>query len=123
MGSGTDPRSVVRAYHDAWTRGDFETAVGLLSPGLKVEVPVNDYPTTESFAGALAAFGGLATRVALLSELYGEDEAMLLYDMDVQGLGTLRVAEHFTVAAGRITRIRQIHDTVAIRAAGFAQNG
>lgn len=31
MDSGTDPRSVVRAYHDAWTRGDFETAVGLLS--------------------------------------------------------------------------------------------
>ncbi len=51
------------------------------------------------------------------------DEAMtltLLYDMHVQRLGMLRVAEHFTVEGGKITRIRQIHDTTAIRAAGLA---
>ena len=46
-------------------------------------------------------------------------EAMLLYDMDVAQLGTMRIAEHFTVAGGKISRIRQIHDTVAIRAAFF----
>ena len=49
----------------------------------------------------------------------------LLYDMAVRGLGPLRVAEHFTVADGTITRIRQAHDTAAIRAAarpgGFAR--
>ena len=45
---------------------------------------------------------------------------MLLYDMAVDRLGTLRVAEHFTVAGGRIIRIRQVHDTAAGRAAGFA---
>jgi hypothetical protein len=32
----------------------------------------------------------------------------------------LRVAEHFTVAQGKITRIRQVHDTAALRTAGFA---
>jgi hypothetical protein len=48
---------------------------------------------------------------------------MLLYDMDVEKLGAMRVAEHFTVQNGRITRIRQIHDTAAVRAAGFAQAG
>jgi hypothetical protein len=31
---------------------------------------------------------------------------MLLYDMDVDRLGTLRIAEHFTVGGGKITRIR-----------------
>jgi hypothetical protein len=34
----------------------------------------------------------------------------------------MRVAEHFTVAEEKITRIRQIHDTAAIRAAGFAKS-
>jgi hypothetical protein len=48
------------------------------------------------------------------------DEAMLLYDLEVEPLGTLRVAEHFTVGGGKITRIRQIHDTAAVRAAGLA---
>jgi hypothetical protein len=46
-------------------------------------------------------------------------EGMLLYDMDVAELGPLRVAEHFTVENGKITRIRQVHDTAALRAAGF----
>jgi hypothetical protein len=45
---------------------------------------------------------------------------MLLYDLDAEPLGTLRIAEHFTVAGGKITRIRQVHDTAAVRAAGLA---
>ena len=112
---------IARSYHDAWTCRDFATAAGLLADTLTVEVPVNDYPTAASFAAALATFGSQATRVTLLSAMSAGDEAMLLYDMDVEPIGTLRVAEHFTVHAGKIIRLRQIHDTAAIRAAGFAQ--
>ena len=46
------------------------------------------------------------------------NEAMLHSDMDVERLATTRVAEHFTVKHGQIMR-RQIHDTAAVRAAGF----
>ncbi len=42
--------------------------------------------------------------------------------MELAGFGTLRVAEHFTVVDGVITRIRQVHDTAALRAAGFDQS-
>ena len=111
--------AVARAYHESWTSGRFEDAAGLLAPELQVEVPINQYPTRESFAEALASFGAMATRVTLLSELGQTDEAMLLYDMDVEVLGRLRVAEHFTVADRHITRLRQIHDTATLRAAGF----
>lgn len=109
----------VRAYHRAWTNQRFADAAERLAPDLKVEVPVNRYTNATEFAAALSAFGGLVERVELLSELARGDEAMLLYDMTVQGLGALRVAEHFTVTGGKITRLRQIHDTAAIRAAGF----
>ncbi len=78
-----------------------------------------DYPTTESFAAALKSFGSMSTRADLLAAMSAGDEGMLLYDMDVPGLGTLRVAEHFAVQDGKIVRIRQIHDTAAMRAAGF----
>jgi hypothetical protein len=70
----------------------------------------------------LVGFGGLVTAVELLSELGEGNEAMLLYDVDVNGLGQMRIAEHFTLAEGRIMRIRQIHDTAALRSAGFAQS-
>jgi len=113
--------SIVRSYHHAWTQRDFERAVALLDPQLQVEVPVNEYPTTASFADALSAFGAMTRKVDLLSEIGAGDEAMLLYDMEVDGLGELRVAEHFTVKDGKIARIRQIHDTAALRACGFIQ--
>lgn len=114
-----DTLSLVRAYHRGWTGRQFDRSVECLSPVLKVEVPVNDYPTRELFAQALRGFGALVTQVTLLAEFAQGNEAMLLYDMEVAKLGNLRVAEHFTVADGKITRIRQIHDTAAIRAAGF----
>ena len=110
---------VVRVYHRSWTSKKFDDAIRLLAQNLAVEVPINNYPTTESFAQALVGFGGMVKSVALLAEFAKDHEAMLLYDLDVDRLGTLRVAEHFTVGDGRIIRIRQIHDTAAVRAAGL----
>ena len=115
----TDTMALVRAYHDAWTSKHFDEAIALLSPVLQVEVPINDYPTTESFGQALVRTGSLTSRVDVLSAMSSGDEAMLLYDMDIEKLGRLRVVEHFTVADGRIVRLRQIHDTAAVRAAGM----
>ena len=115
-----DTAAIIRAYHNAWTSKNFAAASALLAATLAVEVPVNDYPTAESFAAALRSFGSMVTNVDLLASMTAGHEAMLLYDLDVEQLGQLRVAEHFTVDHGKITRIRQIHDTAAVRAAGLA---
>jgi hypothetical protein len=108
---------VVRRYHASWVGRDFATAAALPARDLRVEVPINDYPTRESFVEALTAFGGRATRVDLLDEFVHDTTPMVLYDMQVEGLGTFRVAEHFTVQDGLICRLRQIHDTYPIRVA------
>jgi uncharacterized protein YndB with AHSA1/START domain/ketosteroid isomerase-like protein len=113
---------IVRAYHDAWTAKDFAAASALLADTLEVEVPVNEYPTAGSFAKALASFGAMVTDVALLAAMSDGDQAMLLYDLAAGPVGTLRVAEHFTVADGKIVRIRQVHDTAPVRAAGLAMS-
>ena len=118
--SSEDALSIARRYHDAWTSQNYEHAIELLAPALTIEVPVNEYPTVESFAQALRGFGQRVSSVELLSQLGAGEEAMLLYDMQVDGVGELRVVEHFTVAAGRIVRLRQIHDTSSVRAAGLA---
>jgi ketosteroid isomerase-like protein len=109
--------AVARRYHQGWTSKNYKQATELLAPTLEVEVPINDYPTAESFVQALRSFGDLVADVELLSEMSSGNEAMLLYDMQVQRLGSMRVVEHFTVGDGKITRLRQIHDTAAIRAA------
>lgn len=115
-----DAPAIVRAYHDAWTTKQFGPAIAMLSDEFRVEVPINGYPDKESFGQALTAFGEITERVTLLGEFYTTSEAALIYDMDVAKLGSIRVAEHFTVRDGRIVLLRQIHDTWALRQAGFA---
>ena len=104
---------------DAWTTKDFASAAALLADNLVVEVPINSYPTSESFAAALTGFGSTVSKVDLLAAMSDGNQAMLLYDLYAEGLGSLRVAERFTVDAGKITRIRQVHDTAVVRAAGL----
>lgn len=109
--------ATARAYHDAWTTGDIDHAASLLADDLAVEVPLNDYPTKTSFTAAVAQFGALVRRVELLSQIGAEHEAMLLYDLDVENIGVLRVAEHFAVRDGVITSVRHVHDTEPLRRA------
>jgi uncharacterized protein YndB with AHSA1/START domain len=114
----TETRRVVDAYHAAWTSQHFDDAIALLAPTLEVDVPMNDYATPESFGAALTSFGRRVESVNVLSAMVADDEAMLMYDMSVAGLGPLRVVEHFTVANGMITRIRHVHDTAGLRHVG-----
>jgi ketosteroid isomerase-like protein len=117
-----DAVTVARRYHDAWTTGDYPRASALLADHLIVEVPINRYPTKDSFADALAGFGSLVRHVELLAATGAGNEAMLLYDIEADRLGAMRVAEHFTVNDAKITRLRQIHDTAVVRAAGLERS-
>jgi hypothetical protein len=114
------PLEVARRYHDAWTQKNFEEASRYLAADLQTDVPLNSYADAAEFLAGLAGFGQLVTKVDLLAELGDSHQAALLYDVYVDPIGTLRVAEHFTVAENHITHIRHVHDTVALRAAGFA---
>jgi hypothetical protein len=114
-------QQIVADYHHGWVAGDAEKIRGLLSPDIVVEVPVNAYPTREAFVAAVIAFSSMATRVTMLDSFANESTALQLYDMEVKGLGLLRVAEHFAIEGGVITHIRHIHDTHLVRLAGFVQ--
>ena len=115
-----DALTVARAYHRAWTTHNFEDAGRHLADALLVEVPINEYPTKAEFLRVVKLTREMATQVEVLAEFGNAGEALLLYDMQLP-VTDLRVAEHLTLADGKITRIRQIHDTAALRAAGFGQ--
>ena len=108
---------VARRYHDAWTQNDFQEARRHLVADLETDVPLSTYADAVEFLAGLGGFAQLITDVTLLAELGDSGQAMLLYDLNVDSIGTLRVAEHFTVVNDRITRIRHIHDTDALRTA------
>ena len=110
--------TVARAYHRAWTTKDLDGIGRYLADDLRVEVPINAYAGKADFLEAVRMTAAMTSEVRMLAELGGADEAMLLYDMTLP-IGTLRVAEHFTIAGDRIGVVRQVHDTAALRAAGF----
>jgi ketosteroid isomerase-like protein len=118
-----DAAAVVRSYFDAWSSKNFDAAAALLDDELRVEGPTADYSSAADFVPALTRFGALISEVDLLAAFGDGDEAMMLYDLEVKRLGPLRVAEHFTVGNSKITQIRQILDTVAVRSAGMSRPG
>lgn len=113
-----DALAVARAYHRAWSTRDLAAVGQHLSEELRVEVPINRYAGKADFLEAVLQTARMTSRVVLLAALGDAGQAMLLYDMTLP-IGDLRVAEHFTVGDGKIRMIRQIHDTVGLRAAGF----
>jgi hypothetical protein len=108
--------AVARAYHRAWTSNDFARAGSFLARDLHTDVPINTYADADEFLGAVTRFSEVIDSVDVLAEFEHADEALLLYDLVGAPFGTLRVAEHFTVADGRIARIRHVHDTAALTA-------
>lgn len=112
--------AVARGYYRAWTGKEFAEAGRYLSESLRTEVPASRYGTKAEFLVALERFGQLITGVELLAEFGDGREAVLLYDLDMDPIGTLRMAEHLVVSGGQITLIRHVNDTAPLRAAGFA---
>lgn len=115
-----DGLTVARAYHAAWTTRQFDDAAQRLADGLTVEVPINDYPPKADSIRAVELTRHMSSAVHLLAEFGKPGEALLVYDLELP-MTALRVAEHFIVRDGHIARIRQIHDTAALRAAGIGQ--
>ncbi|MFF5234708.1 hypothetical protein [Dactylosporangium sp. NPDC000521] len=102
---------VVRTYHEARFRGDVTAAVGLTGTPFRFESPMLRFDDPAAHLAGLPDFLRIVTGVDLLSELYGADEATLVYDVHTATpVGTQRTAEHFRLTGGRITSIRLIFD-------------
>jgi hypothetical protein len=116
---GNSALGVARAYHGAWTNGLFDQASPYLAENPIIETPINTFPTKESWIAAVTMTAKMASGVEVLSNLGGDGEGVLIYDLTMP-FGVMRVAEHFTLRDKTITRIRQIHDTHSLRASAAA---
>ncbi|MFF4340517.1 nuclear transport factor 2 family protein [Kitasatospora sp. NPDC001540] len=119
-------RATVRAYYDARFGGDVAAAAALIGEEFAFRSPFVTSCSPEGHLDGLDGLLGITDRVELISELYGADEATLLYDLHtVPAVGiTQRTAEHFRLRDGRITAITLLFDSapwqVLMAAAGPA---
>ena len=91
-GQTTIALELARSYHDAWTSQDLQEARRYLAADLETDVPLNTYANAAEFLGGLSEFVQLVTDVNLLAEFGDNEEAMLLYDVNVEPIGRLCVA-------------------------------
>lgn len=105
-----DTQQAVRTYHQARYGGDARTAVACLADDFTFRSPLMVSDAGGHLAG-LSGFLQLVTGVDMISELYGETEATLVYDVHTATpVGTQRTAEHFRLREGRIASIMLIFD-------------
>jgi SnoaL-like domain len=111
MTTATQTRRIVRAFHDARTNGDFATAATHLAPAFSFQSPMLGFDDSTDYLASHAQFQQFVTGLDMISDLYGDDEATLVYDLrTATPAGTQRTAEHFKLEDGRIASILLIFD-------------
>jgi hypothetical protein len=104
-------RETVQAYHRARFAGDVTAAAAQLAGTFTFRSPLIASADARGHLDGLAAFVGIVTGVELISELYGESEATLVYDVHTATpVGTQHTAEHFRLRDGKIEAISLIFD-------------
>jgi len=104
---------VIDYYVESWTNDDRDGVRRVLDPAIDVEWNLDAPVDEEELVQTLHRIAVFAESVTVVSRAAREDGALLVYDLAAP-FGTARVAEFVTVAAGRITEIRQVYDVVAV---------
>ena len=111
-----DAKQVITNYHDAWTKGDMQTARLYLTDDLDFQGSIDAFRKADDFVIALTMFQTMLRGVNLIQSFFSESGAALLYDCDTMSpAGVLRTAEFFTVKGGKITSIRLVFDATELR--------
>lgn len=109
-------REIVRAYSDARFRGDVAAALARVGEPFSFRSPLLTCTAPAAHLAGLPALLRVVTGIELRSELYGDGEATLVYDLHTATpAGTQRTAEHFRLTGDRITAIHLIFDAVPWR--------
>jgi len=104
-------RQIVRAYHAAYCGKDVRAAAAMLGDPFRFSSPMMTFDKPEQHVAALNRFVPFISNCDVISELHGEGEATLIYDLRVSlPPATQRCAEHFRVRDDQIREILIIVD-------------
>ncbi|MEU0880154.1 hypothetical protein ABZ345_16260 [Lentzea sp. NPDC005914] len=111
MTTSATTQKTVQAYHQARFAGDVTAAAAQLAGTFTFQSPLISSGDTTGHLAGLTGFLQIVTGVEMISELYGESEATLVYDVHTATpVGVQRTAEHFRLRDGRIESITLIFD-------------
>lgn len=109
-------KEMVDGYLKAWSSKDFAGCRKLLADDLDFQGSMDKQQTADAFMVGLKLFvNGMYESHTVVDALYGDGAAFLLYDCTLVDGGTMRCAEFFKLADGKIKAIRLTFDTYPLR--------
>ena len=111
-----ETRRVIQGYHARRAQNDAPGSAAFLAQDVEFQSPMMQFSGAGELVAALTGFQPLVLAYRMISELYGEGEGTLIYDLETATpAGVQRTAEHFCVWNGEITSIVLIFDATRWR--------
>ena len=111
MSTPDSTRELVSTFIAARQDPDADAA-RLMDSSFTFESPLLRFDDRQTYLDSHRAFQSHVRGMTLITELYGPDEAILLYDLDTATpAGVQRTAEYFRCASGRVTGIQVLFDS------------
>ena len=113
---GAEIRRLIADFDSARNSGNIQAATALLSIEFSFESPLMRFSDAHSYPVSNCNFQRLISGRRMISELYAEEEAVWIYDLQtITPVGTQRTAEHFRVKDGFIASILLLFDATLWR--------
>ncbi len=115
MTTFADARPVVARFPAA-RPGPDGNAADSMDEAFTFESPMMRFTDRAAYLDSHRAFQRLVKCMTMISELYGAEEATLLYDLETATpVGVQRTAEHFRVVDGKVSSILLLFDSAPWR--------
>lgn len=107
-----DTKSTAVAYYTALGNKDMETVKKCLHPDVQFADPQEKVVGREAVLKAAKGFTAIFKTLTIRAKFGSEDQAMVVYDVDIQGLAkNLQAASLLSFQGGLISKIELIYDT------------
>jgi hypothetical protein len=108
---------IARAFTEAWTSHDMNTAARHLAEDVVFDGPVNRTRGKNAYIEALNRFAQAVTGLKMLAAFDDDSQALIMYDVTTGPFGTLTCAELLTFRDGKIGTDLLTFDTYPMRKA------
>jgi hypothetical protein len=101
---------VAEDFFAAWTSRDFARARALLHDDLSFEGPIDSFSDADSYLQSLQGLSEIITGVDKRKVFVDGEDVCVIYDMHTAPVPDARIAEWYTVRAGKIGSMSVVFD-------------
>jgi len=113
------PLAVARAFIEAWTRHDLETAASYVADDVVFDGPIQHSTGIKPYMEGLIYFAQYVTGTRVVAAFGDSTQALIMHDVSTAPFGVLTFAELLSVQDGKIQTHKLTFDTYKVRKAGL----